>query len=94
MHSRAWSGLTSLNRQPIEAPPSISLAPARVEVVSAWKLDNVRGAHSCSAVEKANPLAQCKVRNDPNVIRAYLGEEEDAELPPEIAADLARDGPS
>ena len=35
-----------------------------------------------------------EVRNDPNVIRAYLGEEEDAELPPEIAADLARDGPS
>ncbi len=29
------------------------------------------------------------VRNDPNVIRAYLGEEEDEELPPEVAADLA-----
>jgi branched-chain amino acid transport system ATP-binding protein len=29
------------------------------------------------------------VRNDPAVIRAYLGEEEDDELPPEIAADLA-----
>lgn len=28
------------------------------------------------------------VRNDPNVIRAYLGEEETDELPPEIAADL------
>ena len=28
------------------------------------------------------------VRNDPNVIRAYLGEEEDQELPPEVAADL------
>jgi branched-chain amino acid transport system ATP-binding protein len=28
------------------------------------------------------------VRNDPAVIRAYLGEEEDDELPPEVAADL------
>ncbi|BBK43104.1 ABC transporter ATP-binding protein [Allostella vacuolata] len=28
------------------------------------------------------------VRNDPAVIRAYLGEEEDEELPPEIVADL------
>ena len=28
------------------------------------------------------------VRNDPAVIRAYLGEEEDAELPPEVAKDL------
>ncbi len=28
------------------------------------------------------------VRNDPAVVRAYLGEEEDAELPPEVAADL------
>jgi hypothetical protein len=25
------------------------------------------------------------------VIRAYLGEEEDEELPPEVAADLARE---
>lgn len=33
-----------------------------------------------------------KVRNDPAVIRAYLGEEEDEELPPEVAADLAPDG--
>jgi len=31
------------------------------------------------------------VRNDPNVIRAYLGEEEDEELPPEVAADLSAD---
>ncbi len=31
------------------------------------------------------------VRNDPAVIRAYLGEEEDEELPPEVAADLAAD---
>ena len=31
------------------------------------------------------------VRNDPTVIRAYLGEEEDAELPPLVAADLAED---
>jgi branched-chain amino acid transport system ATP-binding protein len=30
-----------------------------------------------------------QVRNDPTVIRAYLGEEEDEELPPEVAADLA-----
>jgi len=29
-----------------------------------------------------------KVRNDPAVIRAYLGEEEEEELPPEIAEDL------
>ena len=28
------------------------------------------------------------VRNDPAVIRAYLGEDESAELPPEVAADL------
>ncbi len=33
------------------------------------------------------------VRNDPAVIRAYLGEEEDDELPPEVAEDLARDRP-
>lgn len=31
------------------------------------------------------------VRNDPAVIRAYLGEEEDDELPPEVAADLGAD---
>ncbi len=29
------------------------------------------------------------IRNDPTVIKAYLGEPEDQELPPEIAADLA-----
>jgi branched-chain amino acid transport system ATP-binding protein len=29
-----------------------------------------------------------EVRNDPTVIRAYLGEEESDELPPEVAADL------
>jgi ABC-type branched-chain amino acid transport systems, ATPase component len=28
------------------------------------------------------------VKNDPAVIRAYLGEEEDEELPPEVANDL------
>jgi branched-chain amino acid transport system ATP-binding protein len=28
------------------------------------------------------------VRHDPAVIRAYLGEEEDEELPPEVAEDL------
>ena len=28
------------------------------------------------------------VRNDPSVIRAYLGEPEDEELPPEVAADI------
>ena len=33
------------------------------------------------------------VRNDPTVISAYLGEEEDAELPPLVAADLAKDAP-
>ena len=32
-----------------------------------------------------------EVRNDPAVIRAYLGEEEDEELPPEVASDLALD---
>ena len=32
-----------------------------------------------------------EVRNDPAVIRAYLGEEEDQELPPEVAEDLARE---
>jgi branched-chain amino acid transport system ATP-binding protein len=32
-----------------------------------------------------------QVRNDPAVIRAYLGEEEDEELPPEVAEDLASD---
>ncbi len=32
-----------------------------------------------------------EVRNDPAVIRAYLGEEEDEELPPEVAADLTVD---
>ena len=31
------------------------------------------------------------IRNDPAVIRAYLGEEEDEQLPPEVLADLARD---
>jgi len=31
------------------------------------------------------------VKNDPAVIRAYLGEEEDDELPPEVAADLHLD---
>ncbi len=31
-----------------------------------------------------------EIRKDPAVIRAYLGEEERAELPPEVAADLAR----
>jgi branched-chain amino acid transport system ATP-binding protein len=32
------------------------------------------------------------VRNDPAVIRAYLGEEETEELPPEVVADLTRPG--
>jgi branched-chain amino acid transport system ATP-binding protein len=32
------------------------------------------------------------VRNDPAVIRAYLGEEETRELPPEVAADLTAPG--
>jgi branched-chain amino acid transport system ATP-binding protein len=31
------------------------------------------------------------VRNDPAVIRAYLGEEEDDELPPEVTRDPAKD---
>jgi branched-chain amino acid transport system ATP-binding protein len=33
-----------------------------------------------------------EVRHSPEVIRAYLGEEESDELPPEIVADLAREG--
>jgi len=33
------------------------------------------------------------VRSDPAVIRAYLGEEEDEALPPEVAADLGPDAP-
>ncbi len=33
-----------------------------------------------------------EIRNDPVVIKAYLGEEEDDELPPEVAADLATHG--
>lgn len=33
-----------------------------------------------------------QVRNDPAVIRAYLGEEEDDELPPEVAEDLSSQG--
>jgi branched-chain amino acid transport system ATP-binding protein len=32
-----------------------------------------------------------EVRTDPNVIKAYLGETEEEELPPEVAADLAAD---
>lgn len=35
-----------------------------------------------------------QVRADPAVIRAYLGEDEDEDLPPEVARDLARDGGS
>ena len=35
--------------------------------------------------------APTAIRNDPTVIRAYLGEEEDDELPPEVAADLHLD---
>ena len=31
------------------------------------------------------------IRNDPTVIKAYLGEPEDQELPPEIVADLAKE---
>jgi branched-chain amino acid transport system ATP-binding protein len=31
------------------------------------------------------------IRSDPTVIKAYLGEPEDQELPPEIAADLAKE---
>jgi branched-chain amino acid transport system ATP-binding protein len=33
-----------------------------------------------------------QVRNDPHVIRAYLGEEDDEELPPEVAQDLSQAG--
>jgi branched-chain amino acid transport system ATP-binding protein len=34
-----------------------------------------------------------EVRRDPAVIRAYLGEEDDAPLPPEVAGDLGEGGP-
>jgi branched-chain amino acid transport system ATP-binding protein len=30
-----------------------------------------------------------EIKRDPNVIKAYLGEPEEDELPPEVAADLA-----
>jgi branched-chain amino acid transport system ATP-binding protein len=33
-----------------------------------------------------------QVRNDPNVIKAYLGEPEEEELPPEVKADLRAEG--
>jgi branched-chain amino acid transport system ATP-binding protein len=33
-----------------------------------------------------------QVRNDPNVIKAYLGEPEEEDLPPEIKADLWAEG--
>jgi branched-chain amino acid transport system ATP-binding protein len=33
-----------------------------------------------------------EVRNDPAVIRAYLGEEETEELPPEVVEDLTKPG--
>ena len=32
-----------------------------------------------------------QVRSDPAVIRAYLGEDEDEKLPPEVASDLQRE---
>ena len=38
-------------------------------------------------IADGDPLS---IRNDPNVIRAYLGEEEDEELPPIVAADLGQ----
>jgi branched-chain amino acid transport system ATP-binding protein len=40
-------------------------------------------------ISDGTPVA---VKNDPVVIRAYLGAEEDEELPPEVARDLAAVG--
>ena len=40
-------------------------------------------------IADATPI---EVRNDPNVIKAYLGEEEDEELPDEVRADLRAAG--
>lgn len=41
-----------------------------------------------SKISDGTPLY---VRSDPNVIRAYLGEDETDELPPEVASDIAKD---
>ena len=42
------------------------------------------------AINRAKSTDPEAIRNDPNVIRAYLGEEEDEELPPLVAADLGQ----